>query len=84
MSLSKDKEKEAAAIFEKVLDEYVEKEVINATKHSAENLCIVFGYKNTTNLVKHSKDLTGLTIALCLNSVTMIFLAIEQIAERLW
>ncbi|GAI76307.1 unnamed protein product, partial [marine sediment metagenome] len=75
MALSKDKEKKAAAIFERVLDEYVKKNVINATEHSAENLSIVFGYKNTENLVKHSKTLTGLTIGLIMLGVGMIALA---------
>ena len=83
MALSKDKEKKAAAIFERVIDEYVEKNVINATGHlSAENLSIVFGYKNTENLVKHSKMLSGLTIGLIVIGLGMIVLAMQQ--ANLW
>ncbi|MFC2004578.1 hypothetical protein ACFLUK_03450 [Chloroflexota bacterium] len=82
MVLNKDKEKKAAAIFERVLDEYVEKKVINTTEHSAENLCIVFGYKNTTNLVKHSNTLTELTIGLIVLGAGMIALTMQQ--ANLW
>ena len=71
----KRKRKEEAATFKRILDEYVEKELISENKSSAgsaENLCIVFGYKNTANLVKHSKHLTWLTIALLIVIVVLL------------
>ena len=86
MALSKDQEKKAAAIFERVIDEYVEKNVINTTEHSAENLSFVFGYKNTENLVKlsenlveHSKTLSRWTKIIAFTSIALIIFAIAQI-----
>ena len=79
MALSKDQEKAASDRFEQALDEYMKKDVINSKEDNPENWCIVFGYKNTENLVKHSRTLTGLTMGLIVLGLGMISLAIVQL-----
>jgi len=81
MSLSKE-EKEMYAKMDNIINEYLKKELIDREVPSVENVSIVLGYKNTVNLVKHSKCLTGLTIGLIVLGVGMIALAMQQ--SNLW
>ena len=64
------------------INEYLKKELIDKEIPSVENVSIVLGYKNTVNLVRHSKTLTWLTIGLIVLGVGMITLAMQQ--SNLW
>ena len=59
--LSKKEKKQINDIMENVVEDYMRKEVLQATSYSAENLSFVFTYKMTENLVRHSKTLGILT-----------------------
>ena len=62
MELSKEERKEMYAKMERFVNEYLKDNLIEEKEPSVENVSIVLGYKNTVNLVRHSKTLTGLTI----------------------
>ncbi len=92
MALSKEREKEKQ---ENELRELAEKSKA-ITKFLKDNsLCQedtgisdnwswVFSFMHAGALVKHSKDLTKLTIALYLTSATLIILAFIELCERLF
>ena len=82
MKLSKEEEKGMYTKMELFVNEYLKKELIDKEVPSIENVSIVLGYKNTVNLVRHSKTLTGLTIGLIVLGVGMITLAMQQ--SNLW
>lgn len=81
MKLSKEEE----AMYTKMelfVNAYLKEELIDREIPSVENVSIVLGYKNTVNLVRHSKTLTRLTIGLIVLGVGMITLAMQQ--SNLW
>ena len=82
MKLSKEEEKGMYTKMELFINEYLKKELIDKEIPSVENVSIVLGYKNTVNLVRHSKTLTWLTIGLIVLGVGMITLAMQQ--SNLW
>ncbi len=82
MKLSKEEEKGMYTKMELFVNEYLKKELIDKEIPSIENVSIVLGYKNTVNLVRHSKTLTCLTIGLIVLGVGMITLAMQQ--SNLW
>jgi len=82
MELSKEEVKEMYTKMELFINEYLKKELIDREIPSVENVSIVLGYKNTVNLVRHSKTLTWLTIGLIVIGIGMIALAIQQ--SNLW
>ena len=55
--LSEEEEKEINAKMDSLADEYMKREIPNATWDNAENLSFVFTYKKTANLVKLSENL---------------------------
>ena len=79
MELSKEEKKTMYAKMENLVNEYLKKELIDKEVPSVENVSIVLGYKNTVNLVKHSKTLTGLTVGLIVIGVGMIVLSIVKL-----
>jgi len=82
MKLSKEEEKGMYTKMELFVNEYLKKELVDKESPSVENVSIVLGYKNTVNLVRHSKTLTCLTIGLIVLGVGMITLAMQQ--SNLW
>ncbi len=82
MKLSKEEEKRMYTKMELFANEYLKKELIDREIPSIENVSIVLEYKNTVNLVRHSKTLTWLTIGLIVLGVGMITLAMQQ--SNLW
>ncbi len=82
MKLSKEEEKGMYTKMELFVNEYLKKELIDKEIPSVENVSIVLGYKNTVNLVSHSKTLAWLTIGLIVLGVGMITLAMQQ--SNLW
>lgn len=70
----------------KLAEEYLARQLKNASQADAENLSLVFTYKNTLNLVRLSENLvrqssrlSWLTIGLLFTSLGMIGLAIVQL-----
>ena len=84
--LSEEQEKEINAKMDSLADEYMKREIPNATWDNVENLSFAFTYKKTANLVKLSENLvkqssrlTKLTWALFVTALGMIGLAIWQL-----
>ncbi|MBI2832370.1 MAG: hypothetical protein HYX79_08955 [Chloroflexi bacterium] len=84
--MSSEREKEFDSIMEKLVEEYMARELKNATWNNVENLSFVFTYKKTLNLVrlsenlvKQSSRLSWLTVGLLFTSLGMIALAIAQL-----
>lgn len=82
MELSKEEEKEMYVKMEQLVNEYLKEQLIDKEVPSVENVSIILGYKNTVNLVKHSKTLTWLTYGLILLGAGMIILVMQQ--ANLW
>lgn len=82
MKLSKEEEKGMYTKMNNIINEYLKEQLIDKEEPSPENVSIILGYKNTVNLVRHSKTLTGLTIGLIVLGVGMIALAMQQ--SNLW
>ena len=81
-----EEEKEINAKMDSLADEYMKREIPNATSNNVENLSFVFTYKKTANLVKlsenlveHSKTLSRWTKIIAFTSIALIIFAIAQI-----
>ncbi len=88
--MSNEREKEYDSLMDKLAEEYLARELKNATGANAENLSFVYTYKNTLNLVrlsenlvKQSSMLSWLTKVLIVTSVGMFVLAIAQLKVML-
>ena len=87
--MDSEKEKEINDKMERLADEYLEKEIKNATRDYVENLTLVFTYKKTANLVKlsenlvkHSKRLTCWTIVIAIFTIVLGASTIWSIVDK--
>jgi len=87
--MDSEKEKEINAKMESLADEYLEREIKNATWDNVENLTFVFTYKKTANLVKlsenlvkHSKRLTWWTIVVAIFTIVLGASTIWSIVDK--
>ncbi len=83
-----EEEKEINAKMDSLADEYMKREIKNATWDIAENLSLVFTYKKTANLVKlsenlakHSKSLTCWTIVIGISTILLFISAVMQLIK---
>ena len=72
----------------RLADEYMKREIENATWDNAENLSLVFTYKKTANLVKlsenlakHSERLTRWTIVIGISTILLFISAVIQLIK---
>ena len=77
--MSSELEKVLDSTMKKLVEEYMEKNLKKATSDMVENLALVFTYKKTLNLVKHSKTLSIWTIVIGISTVLLFISAVIQL-----